>query len=191
MRILFPLLASVFIFSACAKVTIRPVKPDEAFDQTRADKQMAQTDKYYETEGVRFYRPYPYLWITVAEKGACQMSITYLPKMDEEFIITAKTGIGSVTMNPQLASGWMITGLTATADSKANEMVTAIGSLTGNVAKAASGQALLSKGKQFGPGLYRMIFKDGFVDDLQLVFLQGEKPEKPALCAELKPPGQS
>jgi hypothetical protein len=115
------------------------------------------------------------------------MNIVYLPKMDEEYIITAESGIGSVTMTPQLTYGWWLTSLTATADSKASEMVTAIGNLTGNVAKAATGQ-MLAAGKQFGPGLYRIVFTKGFVTDLELIFLQGEASDNPAQCKELKPP---
>lgn len=91
---------------------------------------------------------------------------------------------------PQLTNGWSLTSLTATADSKASEMVTAIGNLTGNVAKAATGQ-MLAAGKQFGPGLYRIVFTKGFVTDLELIFLQGEASDNPAKCKELKPPGQS
>jgi hypothetical protein len=108
-------------------VKIRPLGPEERFDQTKADQGNKQDKKYYETQGVRFFRPYPYLWITASDKGACQMSIVYLPKMDEEYIITADAGIGSVNMGPHLTNGWSLTALTAGADSKANEMVTAIG----------------------------------------------------------------
>jgi hypothetical protein len=177
------LLIPFLLFTACADVTIRPLKPDEQFDHSKE----TQADTYYKAEGVRFFRPYPYLWITASDKGACEMTIIYLPKMNEEYIVTAKTGIGSVTMNPLLTSGWMLTGLTATADSKANEMVTAIGNLTGNVAKAAGGQTLAA-GKEYGPGLYRFVFDKGFVSDLQLEFLQGQNKDTPAKCAELKPP---
>lgn len=181
------LIIPLILFTACAEVEIRPLKPEEQFSQLKSPKE--QDEKYYKAEGVRFFRPYPYVWITASDKGNCQMSIFYLPKMDEEYIITAKPGIGSVTINPQLTYGWSLTALTATVDSKANEMVTAIGNLTGNLAKAAAG-ALVSSGKEFGPGLYRIVFEKGFVTDLELVFLQGEK-DKPAKCAELKPPEKS
>ena len=90
------LLIPFLLFIACAEVKIRPLKPDERFDQSK----QTQDDKYYKTEGVRFFRPYPYLWITASDKGACQMNIVYLPKMDEEYIITAESGIGSVTRLP-------------------------------------------------------------------------------------------
>jgi len=185
-------LVPLILLTACAEVKIRPLKPGERFDQSKADQQLPQDEKYYKTQGVRFFRPHPYLWITASDKGACQMDIVYLPKMDEEYVVTASTGIGSVTMNPTLTNGWSLTALNAAADSKANEMVTAIGNLTGNVAKAAGGgQGLLSTGTEFGPGLYRMIFKEGFVDDLRLVFLQGQDKDNPAKCKELKPPPKS
>jgi hypothetical protein len=180
------LIISLSFVTACAEVEIRPLKPDERFDGSK----QVQTDKYYKTEGVRFFRPYPYLWITASEKGACEMSITYLPKFDEEYVITPEAGIGSVMMAAQLTNGWSLTTISATADSKAHEMVTAIGNLTGNIAKAAAGQPSIVAGKEFGPGLYRLVFKNGFVDDLELVFFQERPDGKPAKCEELKPPGQ-
>jgi len=171
------------VVTACAEVEVRPLKPEERIVNG------VPGNDYLKTKGVRFFRPWPYLWITVGEQGMCEMSITYLPQMEQEYIIIPNTGIGSVTMNPVLTNGWSLTSLNATADSKASEMVTAIGNLTGNAAKAAVGGAGFVGNKEFGPGLYRILFdQSGYVFDLEHIILQKGPGPAPVKCQDVKPP---
>ena len=58
-----------------------------------------------DVEGVRFNRPWPYLWITVNDKGQCIPSITYLPDPSQEYLIIPHGGFGAVTMKPTLKDG--------------------------------------------------------------------------------------
>lgn len=171
MRSIFWILLLAMSTNGCARVEVRPVEPDDV-------------------KGVRFYRPYPYLWITAADKGGCQMSITYLPQMKQEYIIIPHTGIGSVKMAPTLTNGWALTALDTAADSKASEMVTAIGGLVGNVAKAAAGGAnFVPNVPEFGPGLYKIEFDAaGYINNLNAIFLQKGQNNFPTKCADVKPP---
>jgi len=120
-------------------------------------------------EGIRFYRPTPYLVVSagssdakpVASGGASsisehlQFSIVWMPDLSQQFVIQAKPGIGSVAFNPTLENGWNLTGLNASTDSKTAEVLTA---LAGFVPKAsirsAGPSAALVK-----PGMYRLLFQ--------------------------------
>ena len=170
----------ILLLNACAEVEVRPLEANE---------RLGGAD-YYKTKGVRFFRPWPYLWITVnKDKGICEMSINYLPQMEQEYIIIPHPRMGSVTMAPTLTNGWSLTTLSIAADSKASEMVTAIGNLTGNAAKAAAGGKGILAGREFGPGLYRIIFDQaGYVSDLESIFLQQGTNNQPARCNDLRPP---
>jgi hypothetical protein len=59
--------------------------------------------------------------------------------------MTVKTGIGTSQVNPTLTDGWMLSSLTASADSEVSQTLTALGSivgtLTGAGGKAAAGAA--------------------------------------------------
>jgi hypothetical protein len=172
----------LMLVSACADVEVRPLKAEEKLGGV----------KYY-NEGVRFFRPWPYLWITVGEKGVCQMSITYLPQMEEEYIIIPHPRMGSVTMNPTLTNGWSLTSFSSAADSKASEMVTAIGNLTAAAAGAAGGgvnfMSPAEQGTQFGPGMYQFEFDTtGFVSNLKPIFLQKGADKEPVKCKDVTPP---
>jgi hypothetical protein len=123
-------------------------------------------------EGIRFYRPTPYLLISDAsndsgdsarasEKGPnasankVQFSIVWMPDLSQEYIIQAKPGLGSVSFNPTLENGWNLTGLNATADSKAAELLTA---LAGFIPKTLMG-ATSSRAPAGKPGMYRLLFQ--------------------------------
>jgi hypothetical protein len=95
--------ACAAVLLGCASVTIKKAEGEE--------------------EGLRFYRPWPYAWVTAGEGGGCTVQVVYLPRVDQEFVIQAKPGIGSVTFKPVLADGWNLTSLDGQADSKGAEVL--------------------------------------------------------------------
>jgi hypothetical protein len=121
-------------------------------------------------EGVRFYRPAPYLVVSAsssdskqtsaqAAKGSStetlQYAVVWMPDLSQEYVIQVKSGLGSVTFNPTLENGWNLTGLNATTDSKTAELLTA---LTGLVPKTLTSAAGLKPAKVV-PGMYRLVFQ--------------------------------
>jgi len=58
-----------------------------------------------------------------------QVKLIYLPDMSRPMTITETTGIGSVSLQPTLVDGWMLTSLQGTADSKVSETLSAIASI--------------------------------------------------------------
>jgi hypothetical protein len=144
----------IVLLIGCASVTVRKVP----------------TGDNDSLEGVRFYRPAPYLMVSdssseskqtsaQAAKGpsakTLQYSVIWMPDLSQEYVIQVKSGLGSVTFNPTLENGWNLTGLNATADSKTAELLTA---LTGFVPKALSSAAGVKPAK-VTPGMYRLVFQ--------------------------------
>lgn len=140
----------IFLISGCAGVEITKITPEDPYE-----------------EGLRFYRPYPYLWVTKDKDGNLQGSIIYLPNRSEEYIIKIKSGMGSVDANFTLENGWNLTGLNETRDSKTPEMIAA---LTGSLKDL---KRILEKAKkeELHPGLYMFIFDDktGLISDIKPV----------------------
>jgi hypothetical protein len=136
--------------SGCASVEITKVTPENPYK-----------------DGVRFYRPAPYLWVTKNKEGSLQGSIVYLPNTDEEYVIRVKSGFGSVDTKYTLENGWNLVGFNETSESKTADIITALtGSLSGikGVLRSMSKETLR-------PGLYIFVFdeKTGMVRDLQPV----------------------
>src|SRR5690349_17290884 len=133
-RLLLGFLISVIATMGCAKVQVLPVDP-----------------KDMEAKGLRFNRPWPYLWITAENKGGCTMAITYLPRTNQEYRMISKAGIGTVKLTATLTNGWSLTSLDTAVESKASEMVTALGNLTANAAKLTAGGKGLDTTVTYGP----------------------------------------
>lgn len=143
------LIVVVLFVSGCSKVIVEPYDPG----------------KY--TEGLRFYRPEPYLLVSqvlAADKtptGAVQTQIVYLPNHQEEYVIRERAWLGSVSMKPTLADGWNLTALEAPVDTKIPETITA---LVGAAQSAASGgvKSAATANGDVAPGLYKLVFpRDG------------------------------
>jgi hypothetical protein len=84
-----------------------------------------QTDKNSGDDGIRFYRPAPYLFQT-ATKDGCSTAIIYLPDMSQEWIAVIHRGLGSAKSSLDLQDGWNLTSLNAESDSKIPETITAL-----------------------------------------------------------------
>jgi hypothetical protein len=146
----FCLLAIViFLMAGCARVEITKILDEKSYK-----------------EGLRFYRPHPYLWVTKDPEGALQSTIIWLPNKKEEYVIKVKGGIGTVSMTGTLENGWNLTEFGETRDSKTPEMITA---LTGSLQEIT--RKGLVKKDEFIPGLYKFIFdvETGLIKDLKPV----------------------
>jgi len=138
-----------------------------------------------DTEGLRFYRPWPYLWITVNDKGQCIPSITYLPDLNQEYLIVPHAGFGLVTMKPTLQNGWNLTALDATVDSKAADVLNGIGGILGKIASLGMVRLTISE-KVLGPGLYRFVYTNGEITDLTPIFQTAGENNAPIACHGLQ-----
>jgi hypothetical protein len=121
-------------------------------------------------EGVRFYRPVPYFVVSEASGGGStqgsggssgsrtlQFTITWMPDLSQEYAIQLRPGLGSVGFNPTLENGWNLTGLNATVDSKAGELLTTVAGL---IPKAAAERSLAATGgPSLKPGMYPFLFE--------------------------------
>lgn len=152
------LIVAVCTFTGCAKVEVWPV--ENAYQEGIE----AGWFSGGAIEGVRFYRPHPYLWITVDEvvtkdaSGAVTKNkvlthkVIMLPDPEQEYVIQWDAGLGQVKPEFTLQDGWMLTTFKSDIDSKAAENMTAAASLL------PVGAAILVNGQPVLPklGLYRM-----------------------------------
>jgi len=147
----FYLLAIViFLMAGCARVAIVKTNP-----------------KKENEEGLRFYRPHPYLWITRDKDNVLQGTIVWLPDKNEDYRINVTGWIGKIVLKCTLENGWNLTEFGETMDSKTTEFITA---LTGTFKRLTAEE----KAKQmFPPGLYMLIFdKDsGLIESFKPVVL--------------------
>ena len=114
------------------------------------------------SDGVHFYEPKPYLFVTVAPtktgpgpndvQNVYTSSIIWLPDPEKEYVAREVVLLGSVEESITLNNGWQLAAFGAKADSKIPETITA---LTG-VAKLAAGGAASA-----AEGLYPIIFTNG------------------------------
>jgi hypothetical protein len=127
-------------------------------------------------EGVRFYRPQPYLLVTNFSTGERQAQVVWLPKKDEEYVLRVRSGLGDVSAQATLDQGWNLTQL---GDSRKNGTADVLGAVAdlGKVALSAA-VAPPPKGEGLPPGLYAIEFeaKTGLVSRLRRVDFTVEEP---------------
>ncbi len=84
-------------------------------------------------EGIRYYRPKPYLLISALSKdgnaSADSVSITldYLPDFSEEYSINVRPGFGLADVNIGLEDGWNLVSINQKLDSQTDETIKATG----------------------------------------------------------------
>jgi hypothetical protein len=146
-------IAAVALTAACARISVSRLTSDSV-----------------QAEGIRFYRPAPHLLVTQDAKGALEVSLIYLPKTNEEYVIQFKSGLGSADMKFKLDGGWNLTDFGETRDSKIPELVTSLATLSAGALKAGEPHAAEPKGEVV-PGLYALIFdpNTGLVSEIKLV----------------------
>lgn len=140
----------LFFISGCAGVRIVKITPQNPYE-----------------EGIRFYGPHPYLWVTKDTSGSLQASIVWLPNKNEQYAIKVKSGIGSVDTKFTLENGWNLTQFGETRDSKTPELITA---LTGSL-KDIKGVFEKVREEELHVGLYMFIFDEetGLVSEIKPV----------------------
>jgi hypothetical protein len=125
--------ALLVVVAGCSTVEVKP------FDGTYKD-------------GLRFYRPEPYLLVTKDKDGNLQSAIVYLPNKKDEYVVRAVPRLGTVDMKVALEGGWNLTSLGATIDTKIPETITALSGLA-QAAAGLRGRSVIDE-----PGLYRIEF---------------------------------
>lgn len=107
------------------------------------------------SEGIRFYRPVPYL--VTSQKDGCTRQIVYLPDPDEEYLIRVLSGYGAVDAKVTLENGWNLTALGETRDSKIPETITAVGGLLAG-ARATGFAPERSAAESCKVGVFKLIY---------------------------------
>ncbi|WP_375416302.1 hypothetical protein [uncultured Hymenobacter sp.] len=148
--------------------------------------QVVRVKEGEDPEGIRYYRPAPYLLVSEAatEQAALAAPATgqapsaggkaairtaepvlnykveYLPDFNEVYAIQRRGGLGTVDMDIKLAGGWMLTEFGSQTDSKVPEMLTAIAGILPTVLgglKQQNSFAAPTNGKgTLEPGLYKI-----------------------------------
>jgi len=121
--------------AACSSATIKRATPSD--------------------EGIRFYRPHPYLLVSLieieGEGEQLKSEVLWLPDYSHEYVVTPKGWFGKSDMTVQLQDGWALTQLTLSRDSQvpetAEKISTAIASLVPLLGREVRG---------LEPGLYRL-----------------------------------
>ena len=149
-------LLGLVVVCGCARVKVMPVDQDGAY-----------------REGIRFYRPHPYLLVKEKLTGqgrTLEGSIVYLPQKQEEYVINVQSGIGKAEAKFKLEHGWRLTDFGEVRDSRAPEMIEAFSDLlpeiNGLFVKSISPEKQKQETK-LTPGLWRFEFdQNGYVKDL-------------------------
>ena len=143
----------IFLCAGCGSVAVTRLAKDSDY-----------------SEGIRFYRPQPYLLISA--KGADRAAqVVWLPKKDEEYVVRVRSGLGAVDAKFALQDGW---NLTEYGESRTPETADLIGAAVG-VAKAAEAVAAGPR-EELAPGLYAIEFdpSTGLVRALRKIDLTRE-----------------
>lgn len=112
MRLLILLVVSL-VSSACSHLAINKVD-----------------DSHPYTQGLRYFRPAPYVLVTCGDEGKSQSQLIQLPDKAEEYVIRPIVGLGSMTYQVNLSDGWNLTGLGPnTSESGTASLLTALAPL--------------------------------------------------------------
>lgn len=96
-------------------------------------------------QGIRYYRPKPYLLISALSKDAnasadyVSITLDYLPDFAEEYSISVKPGLGVADVSIGLEDGWNLVSINQKLDSQTDETIKATGELLKAVVAPTSG----------------------------------------------------
>lgn len=103
-------------------------------------------------QGVRYYRPKPYLIIRpmidkqgVPVSGYVTMDQSIMPDFSEEYSIHVRTGLGTNDTNITLSEGWNLTGLNVQLDSQFDENLKAVAEVMKAVPNLTAGETFAPK----------------------------------------------
>ena len=83
-------------------------------------------------EGLRFYRPKPYLLVAPEGDGSgrrVRISLEYLPDFAEEYAVQIRSGLGINATSVQLEDGWNLVALDEQLDAQVDEQIRAFADL--------------------------------------------------------------
>ena len=149
MKRILLLIGLLLVISGCAKVTVERVD-----------------DKDYK-EGLRFYRPAPYLLVTNTQ-GQITSSVVWLPDKTEEYVLKHTNGFGAAELKAKLEGGWNLTEIGISSDSKIPETITGFGELAAGFAKENE----TKKKGEISPGLYEIVYENGRVSGIKKIDLR-------------------
>ncbi len=99
-------------------------------------------------QGIRYYRPKPYLLVTPLSKdtdaatNAVSIKLEYLPDFTEEYSIDVRPGLGVADVSVELKDGWNLVSINQKLDSQTDENIKAAADLLKSAASLpASGAA--------------------------------------------------
>jgi hypothetical protein len=150
-KIFFAINATLIFLSGCASVEIARITKDNPYK-----------------EGIRFYRPHPYLLITKAKQAEnLECKIVYLPNTNEEYVVRVKPGFGSAEAKVTLEDGWNLTQFGETRESKSAEMAAALTSSLSGLKEFLK----ITQGEELYPGFYAFVFdeKTGLISGIKPV----------------------
>lgn len=127
------------------------------------------TQEHPYESGLRFYRPWPYLLVTIDRNEVSQAEILYLPDLSEEYVVEPKVRLGSVDLKVTLEQGWQLTSLGASADPRVAETIDALASLLGAASSAAVAPRQPPTAFPLPPGLYRLTYSGSHVSGAERV----------------------
>ena len=128
-------LAALWASAGCASVGVTRLSKDSEY-----------------REGIRFYRPQPYL--LVSAKGSDRPAqVVWLPKKDEEYVLKVRSGLGAVDAKFALQDGWNLTEFGESRDPGTADLLGAAVGLAKTVEALAA-----PPGGELAPGLYAIEF---------------------------------
>ncbi|MCL5278556.1 MAG: hypothetical protein M1376_01450 [Planctomycetes bacterium] len=116
------------------------------------------------TEGIRFYRPKPYLLVTVTDKGPA-VTVVSLPDPNQEYIIRPRQGLASSQFTAKLSDGWNLIEIGHATDTGFPQTLTAVGAL----AAATGAFGMKGPAEALTPGLYEIVFENKKVTGLRKI----------------------
>ncbi|MBN1540907.1 hypothetical protein JW992_02095 [candidate division KSB1 bacterium] len=142
-----------FLFLALAFLHCAGVRIERVTDSTR------------NVEGLRYYRPHPYLLVSEGRDGILTSKVIFLPNPDEEYVIRTTAGWGKVDVKAKLDQGWNLVELGEVSDSQTSANLRSLSDLLQVVSSLGAQEIAPLK-----PGLYLLLYDKGMVSGMKKVF---------------------
>jgi hypothetical protein len=149
-----------------------------------ASVQVTRVSESQNKEGVRYYRPHPYLWVSKDSSNNFISTVLWMPNTKEEYVIDMKSGLGSSEISFSLKDGWNLTDFNENRDSKILETIQALPGFMSSMTVLGSffnkevGVNLQQKtSNPLTPGLYAFSFdpSTGIINGLIPIIISGKK----------------
>ncbi len=145
--------ATIVAMAGCSGVEIRQITKQKPY-----------------VEGLRFYRPHPYLWVTRDgdKSEALRATIIWLPDKSQEYVARIAPGLGKVDAKITLENGWNLTSFNESREPETAAIMTALAGYLKLASPLLTGPN--TKGV-LRPGLYEFSFnpETGLIDGIKPV----------------------